>query len=233
MTTQVMMANDAPRAYRVLFSRGTAAALVVLAAAFLAISQTRVVHDWLAMLHPAWPMWAWWVAAAGVELAILATGLVLANTGRRVLWAWEAGLVAASVAIGVDVSCRCLPEWARALVGGAMALQYLAVITAGHYLASGQDEATDDVASPVTASGQQTYTAPVDAPVVLANGSASAAGNVAKPLANGHDALAKYLATVASVGQDDAAVANAMGVSERTARRYRAMASNGYAEGGA
>ena len=119
--TQVTMANRAPLAYRALFSRGTAAALVVLAAAFLAISQTRVVHDWLAMLHPAWPMWAWWVAAAGVELAILATGLVLANTGRRVLWAWEAGLVAASVLIGVDVSCHCLPAWVRALVGGAAA----------------------------------------------------------------------------------------------------------------
>lgn len=87
------------------------------------------------------------------------------------------------------------------------------------------------LANPVTASGQQTYTAPVDAPVVLAKGSASAAGRVAKPLANGHDALAKYLATVASVGHDDAVVANALGVSERTVRRYRAMASNGQAEG--
>lgn len=136
--------NRSPLAFRILFSPGTAAAFVVLAAAALALSQMRVVADWLSLMHPRWPWPAWWLAAAGVELAILATGLVLANTGRRSLWAWEAGLVAASLLIGVDVSCRCLPSWLRALVGGAMAVQYLAVITAGHHLASHHPAAVAD-----------------------------------------------------------------------------------------
>lgn len=126
--------------YRALYARSTAALLALASGLALAVSQTRAIVDAVAMVHPAWsPAW-WWTAAIGFETAILAVGLVMATTGDRGLWRWEVVLVGVSVVAGWLVAMDGRP-WsdpvalARAVVTGAMPIQYLAVVMTAHRLA--------------------------------------------------------------------------------------------------
>lgn len=211
--------------------------LATLAASWTHLTTLFARHEWPGW----WPVAA--LAATAVDLGILASMMAIADLARDgrdtsdPRWT-VAGLVLLS----------CLANAAHVLavgqVGGRLELA-LAILVAASLplivwrLSRLLDAVTRPLASEVTESGQQTYTTLVDAPVVLAKVPASAAGHVAttrlaKP--NGQvspDRLAAYMAAVAAHGTDDAAVATALGVSERTARRYRAMASNGHAAGGA
>ncbi len=139
-----------PRAYRLLYSRGTAATLVLLSGSVLAISQTHVIRDWLAVLHPAWPRPWLWVNAAGFELVVLAVGLVLAATGQRSLWVAEVFLIIVSCGAAWDSAPAGTPL-VRAILGSLMPLQYLAAVLAGHRLASVATAAPAPLAAEVAA----------------------------------------------------------------------------------
>jgi len=121
-------------AYRILYSRGTAAGLVLLSGVVLAVSQTHVIRDWLAVLHHSWAIPWLWVNAAGFELTVIATGLVLAATGRRSLWVAEGFLILVSCLAAWDSAPAGTPA-VRAILGSLMPLQYLAAVLAGHRLA--------------------------------------------------------------------------------------------------
>ena len=212
--------------------------LATLAASWTHLTTLFARHEWPGW----WPVAA--LAATAVDLGILASMMAIADLARDgrdtsdPRWT-VAGLVLLS----------CLANAAHVLavgqVGGRLELA-LAILVAASLplivwrLSRLLDAVTRPLASEVTESGQQTYTTLVDAPVVLAKVPASAAGRVAPPRlvkSNGQvspDRLAAYRAAVASLpSADDRIVAEVLGVSERTARRYRAMASNGHAAGGA
>jgi hypothetical protein len=126
--------NDrTPWAYRALYSRGTAAGLVLMSGAVLAVSQTHVIRDWLAVLHPGWSRPWLWANAAGFELVVLAVGLVLAATGQRSLWVAEVFLIAVSCGAAWDSAPDGTPL-VREILGSLMPLQYLAAVLAGHRL---------------------------------------------------------------------------------------------------
>lgn len=202
--------------------------LATLAASWTHLTTLFARHEWPGW----WPVAA--LAATAVDLGILASMMAIADLARDgrdtsdPRWT-VAGLVLLS----------CLANAAHVLAvgqtGGRLELA-LAILVAASLplivwrLSRLLDAVTRPVATAVTASGQPALTNCVDAPVVLAKVPASAAGNPAP--ASGHaspDRLAAYLAAVASLPTaDDRIVAEALGVSERTARRYRAMASNGH-----
>lgn len=142
------MIDRAPWAYRILYSRGTAAGLVLLSGMVLAVSQTHVIRDWLAVLHHGWSVPWLWVNAAGFELTVIATGLVLAATGRRSLWIAETFLILVSCLAAWDSAPAGTPA-VRAILGSLMPLQYLAAVLAGHRLAGrgGPSGETDEGAA--------------------------------------------------------------------------------------
>lgn len=184
--------------------------LAMLAVACVAFGQMLVIHDGLVVAHPQWSPWSRWVVAAGFELAIVVTGLAAILTRDRGLVAGELLLVTLSVATGwwtILYAAGQPPAWVPAATLGFMPVQYLVATYALHRLWTWRE-------------GRRRPSAAKARPAVTSDGQpvAKATGR------NVHDPLATYLATVASVGQDDKAVANAMGVSERTARRYRALA---------
>jgi len=121
------MNDRTPWAYRALYSRGTAAGLVLMSGAVLAVSQTHVIRDWLAVLHPGWSRPWLWANAAGFELVVLAVGLVLAATGQRSLWVAEVFLIAVSCGAAWDSAPDGTPL-VREILGSLMPLQYLAGI---------------------------------------------------------------------------------------------------------
>jgi len=127
------MNDRTPWAYRALYSRGTAAGLVLMSGAVLAVSQTHVIRDWLAVLHPGWSRPWLWANAAGFELVVLAVGLVLAATGQRSLWVAEVFLIAVSCGAAWDSAPDGTPL-VREILGSLMPLQYLAAVLAGHRL---------------------------------------------------------------------------------------------------
>lgn len=144
--------------YRALYSRGSAAAIVIASWLILATAQMAVVADAMAALHPGWPVWLRTLAAVGYELATLAVGLVIAvraGEGRAqsvVLWGGLALFVAVSSFFGFDAAMRGLigedyraqdlasadaVQWIRAVLGGAvLPVQYLLAVAAGHQLAA-------------------------------------------------------------------------------------------------
>lgn len=203
--------NDAPAAYRLLYSRGTAAVLILLAGSVLAVSQTHVIRDWLATLHPAWPP-AWlWLNAAGFELVVLSVGLVLSMSPTRKLWAMELFLVGVSCAAAWDYG-HAVPGPVRTLLGSLMPLQYLAAVLAGHELAAVQRR-TAKRPDTVTAAVR---TAPAPAPALSGRRPDS------RPAKDRALELLK-------AGHSPATVADKTGANERSVRRWRAELAGGEA----
>lgn len=202
--------DGTPLAYRWLYSRGTAAALVLSSGLVLAVSQTHVIRDWLATLHPSWTVPWLWANAAGFELVVLAVGLVLALSPTRKLWAMELFLVAVSCAAAWD-SGHSVPGPLRSFLGSLMPLQYLAAVLAGHELAAVQRQTgrkSDKVASSV--------------PVKTAARVRSSAGRNEDKRPDRERALALLQA-----GQRATEVAAETGVTERTIRRWRGTMATG------
>lgn len=204
--------TDRPRLYRALYSPGTAAALVLAAGVLLATSQTRVIVDAVAIVHPKWsPVW-YWTAAIGFETAILAVGLVMAMTGDRTLWRWEVVLVVVSVVAGVaaamvghTVTDRA--AWVHAVAIGLMPIQYLAVVLTGHRLAEhGRPDVAPDVEPATVATPEQ-------APAVAA---------VDKPPRSAPRAATATDLELAAAKEAARRAALSAGKSDRTARRAAA-----------
>lgn len=197
------MDNTAPIAYRWLYSRGTAAALILSAGLVLAVSQTHVIRDWLSTLHPSWSGSWLWLNAAGFELVVLAVGLVLAMSPTRKLWAMELFLVAVSCAAAWD-SGHAVPGQLRAILGSLMPLQYLAAVLAGHELAAVQRR---------TIKRPDTVTAP------------DRTGAPSPPKPSGQATATRpdkdQAIDLLRAGQRPADVAAQTGVTERTIRRWR------------
>ena len=106
---------------------GRLAAVVLCAAAALslAVSQAFVIYDAAAIRHPAWPAFALWSLALGVELAIVSAVLASALEGyTRPMVVVDAFLISLSVAIGYGL--------VSAL--GLVPVAYSAVIIAAHRL---------------------------------------------------------------------------------------------------
>lgn len=155
------------RIYYALYSRGTAAAVVIASWLILAAAQTAVVYGAMGALHPVWPWWLRLAAAAGYDLATLSVGLVLAvraEDGRGVHPVLVAGLVffvgvsawlgfdaAMQTQLGKDYRFAALlaadpVQWVRALlVGAALPVQYLLAVAAGHQLAAAAPKASQNV----------------------------------------------------------------------------------------
>lgn len=204
-----MSQEAAPLAHRVLYSRGTAAALVLSSGLVLGVSQTHVIRDWLAKLHPSWSVPWLWINAAGFELVVLAVGLVLSMNPTRKLWAMELFLVAVSCAAAWD-SGHPVPGPLRSILGSLMPLQYLAAVLAGHELAAVQRRTTRRVAD--TAADKVVASAPDKAmPRVR-----SSAGRTDAQRPDRERALA-----LLQSGQRAIDVAAETGVTERTVRRWR------------
>lgn len=184
--------TDRPRLYRALYSPGTAAALVLAAGVLLATSQTRVIVDAVAIVHPKWWAGWYWTTAIGFETAILAVGLVMAMTGDRTLWRWEVVLVVVSVVAGVaaamvghQVGDRA--AWVHAVAIGLMPIQYLAVVLTGHRLAEhGRSDVatvTDDRAADhaTTAPATDAETTVIEPPTTAPPATAKTATMTADP----------------------------------------------------
>lgn len=221
---------DAPLAYRWLYSRGTAAALVLSSGAVLAVSQTHVIRDWLATLHPSWSVPWLWVNAAGFELVVLAVGLVLATTGQRSLWVMEAFLILVSCGAALDSALAAGVAVPRAVLGGLMPLQYLAAVLAGHRLA-GQGQAR--TAEPHAAVSSQWIAGQDTAQSVTTTSGSSNAGPRTARTARTSTALtperyavlaAEHVPPGTSPTRADAIVADIVGTSTKTAQRARLAA---------
>jgi len=206
------MNDQAPAAYRLLYSRGTAAFLVLLAGLVMAVSQTHVIRDWLATLHPNWsPTWLW-LNAAGFELVVLSVGLVLSMSPTRKLWAMELFLVGVSCAAAWDYG-HAGHSPVRALLGSLMPLQYLAAVLAGHELAAGQRRAARRVPDTATKAPDIAGTVRTESRTGAAVSGRAAAARTAPDKAKALELLRS--------GQSPADVAAKMGVHERSVRRWR------------
>lgn len=223
-----MMADAPPRAYRVLYDRGTAALLVLASGIVLAASQTHVIRDWVAAGHPAWsPAWPW-MTAIGFELVILAVGLVLALTGDRVLWAAELFLVGVSVLAAIDNGVAAGVPLHRAVLSAVMPLQYLAAVLAGHRLA-GQGSAMPrpvDMAPHGAPLGAQNEARSARTGPKRQNGRAPVL-RLSRPSAGAltmevyRAVLDEHVPPGTTPGQSDVMVAGVLGVSAKTVQRFR------------
>ncbi len=165
------------------------------------------------------------MVAVGFELAILVTGMAVILTGDRRLLVGEIVLVALSVAtawwtiLGQD---QPVPRWVQAATLGLMPLQYLIATASLHRLYTlGQSRRSSGSSTVATTTRRRRVEMETTESVV-----ATAAGQHLASLSAGQSAkIEEYLAAVARVGREDEDVAGVLGVSERTVRRYRSVAS--------
>ena len=219
-------ATRPPAVYRLLYSQGTAAALVLASGLLLAIGQTRTIVDAVAMVHPSWsPLW-FWIVAIGFETAILGVGLVMAMTGDRTLWRWEVVLVGASIVAGLAVGLhgQTMDTWAaigaaavRALAVGLLPVQYLAVVLTGHKLASGAMVATTETDGQTMATVDHGQDQPSEVTMVDPEPVAMVATTTAPepPVTTAPPTMAKTTSTDPAV-----TMAIAAGIPRTTARRW-------------
>lgn len=205
--------------YDRLYSRGAAAALVILSGSVLAVSQTHVIRDWLAVLHPGWaPAWLW-VNAAGFELVVLAVGLVLAMTGRRVLWVSEVFLILVSCGAAWD-SMPAGTSTLRAVLASVMPLQYLAAVLAGNYLADRAEIKTRTRTTRADNPAPQIATMPATTERSVVTKRDIARGHALTP-----DRYAELAASHVPPGtpatRADSIIADIVGTSTKTAQRAR------------
>lgn len=119
---------------------GMAGAVFVSAIALglLAFSQMFVIHDHVAEVHKNWPWYAQWSMAGGFEAAIITVALASAITVRRMrerehadLAASEIFLVGVSIFAGFIVTYPgALPSWLSTVSMSLVPLQYVCVIFA-------------------------------------------------------------------------------------------------------
>lgn len=112
--------------------------VTALALGLLAFSQMFVIHDHVAKVHKNWPWYAQWSMAGGFEAAIITVALASAITARRLrkgehldLAVAEGFLIAVSILAGFLVTLPTeLPAWLSAVSMSLVPLQYVCVIFA-------------------------------------------------------------------------------------------------------